>query len=342
MSSKNVFEKIHEIPKRNYMHCPTPLQKLTNLSKALGGEVEIYMKRDDLLPFGGNKLRKLEFLFHEALASGADTVITGSTFQCNHNLMALFLANIEGLNTELIMEYWSDHSYQFQNDRNKHLYEFGGASRIEQSIEPIKGPLGDMELTRQMKADLEVVGKKPYILARGGTSPLGNCGYVLCAEEIIKQAKAMDIDFDTLVCPSGTGGTQMGLLIGFDAAEYAIDILGINVFQNKQAQIKTLYGALDQTANFLGIEGPGKDTIFCYEEYYGKAYAQPTDELKEAIELLVRTEGIMMDPVYSGKTMAGLIGLIRTGEIKKGSKVVFIHTGGLNTSYDYASVLEIE
>ncbi|OFV70917.1 pyridoxal-phosphate dependent enzyme [Acetobacterium wieringae] len=340
MSTKNIFEKIHGIPKRHYMTCPTPIQKCENLTKVLGGDVEIYIKRDDILPFGGNKLRKLEFLFHEAVVSGADTIITGSTFQCNHNLMALHLANIERMKTALIMEYWSDHTYQYEQDRNKHLYELSGVEKIEVSMEPIKGPIGDMILTQEMKAGLIATGKKPYILARGGTSPLGNCGYVLCAEEIMNQGKAKDVMFDTLVCPSGTGGTQMGLFIGFDAADYPIEIHGINVFQNKEAQLTTLFGALDQTTSFLGVEGPDKKRVICHDGYYGDAYAQPTEALKEAIELLSRTEGIMLDPIYSGKTMAGLIDLIRSGEIKKGTRVLFLHTGGLNTYYDYSSVID--
>ncbi|MHB8072706.1 pyridoxal-phosphate dependent enzyme [Desulfosporosinus fructosivorans] len=285
MSIKNIFEKINTIPRRKYIKETTPLLKLSNLSKALGGDVEIYIKSDDLLPYGGNKVRKLEFLFQEAIEQSADTIITGSTVQCNHNLMALFIANTEGMKTELIMECWAKLDYEYGLDPNNHLYEFGGVSKVDRSIEPIAGPLKDMALTQKMKKDLEVEGKNPYILARGGTCPLGNCGYVLCAEEILQQAKEMAIDFNYLVCPSGTGGTQMGLLIGFDAAQYPISILGINVFQNKKMQLRTLYGALEQTSNYLNIKSPSKDKVHCYEEYYGKGYAQPTSELKEAIEL---------------------------------------------------------
>ncbi|KZL89255.1 D-cysteine desulfhydrase family protein [Clostridium magnum] len=340
MSTETIFKKINNIPRRHYIKEATPLQKLPNLSKELGGEVEIYIKRDDLLPFSGNKVRKLEFLFQEAVDQGADTIITGSTVQCNHNLMALLIANMEGMKTELIMEYWAKADYEYNLDPNKHLYELGGVSKVDKSIAPIVGPLSDMELTQKMKRDLEAEGKNPYILARGGTCSLGNCGYVLCANEILQQAKEMNVDFDYLVCPSGTGGTQMGLLIGFHSAQYTISVMGVNVFQNKEMQLKTLYGALEQTSSYLNVETPSKDKVLCYEEYYGKGYAQPTVELKEAIELLARTEGIMLDPIYSGKTLAGLIGLIKKGEIKKGSKVIFLHTGGLPTYYDYSSMKE--
>ena len=341
MSKENAFEKINNIPRRNYIKEATPLVKLTNLSKALDADVDIYIKRDDLLPFGGNKVRKLEFLFQEAIDQSADTIITGSTVQCNHNLMALFIANIEGMKTELIMEHWAKPDYEYGSDPNKHLYEFAGVEKVDKSISPIVGPLSAMEITKQLKKDLLAEGKKPYILARGGTCPLGNCGYVLCAEEILKQSKEMHVDFNYLVCPSGTGGTQLGLLIGFESVKYPISVLGINVFQNKKMQLETLYSALEQTLNYLNIKLSIKDKVHCYEEYYGKGYAQPTTKLKEAIELLARTEGIMLDPIYSGKAMAGLIGLIRKGEIKKGSKVIFLHTGGLTTFYDYSSMKEM-
>jgi D-cysteine desulfhydrase len=336
MESKNIFEKIKDIPKRNYTKEATPLQKLDNLSEALGGEVEIYIKRDDLLPFGGNKLRKLEFLFQEAADQKADTIITGSTVQCNHNLMALLIANIEGMKTELILENWAKADYEYDLDPNKHLYEFGGVSSTIKCGAPVAGPLSNHELALKMKKDLESQGKKPYILARGGTCPLGNCGYILCAEEILNQAKDKGMDFDYLVCPSGTGGTQAGLLIGFDAVKYPVSILGISVAQTKETQLKALYGMLDGASSYLGIDAPSKGKVIVYDEYLGKGYSQPTAELKEAIELLASTEGIMLDPVYSGKAMAGLIGLVRKGTIKKGSKVVFLHTGGLTTYYDYS------
>lgn len=336
METENIFDKIRSIPRRNYIKEATPLKKMNKLSEALGGGVEIYIKRDDLLPFGGNKLRKLEFLFQEAVESGADTIITGSTVQCNHNLMALLLSNMEGMKTELILETWAKEDYEYTQDPNRHLYELGGVSKTVKSSGPVIGPLAAMDLALNLKENLEAEGKRPYILARGGTCALGNCGYVLCAHEIIMQAREMNLEFDYLVCPSGTGGTQMGLLIGFTAGDYPVSILGINVSQNNEKQLKALYSALDQTAAFLNITAPSKDKVLCYEEYFGTGYAQPTAELKEAIELMARTEGIMLDPVYSGKTMAGLIALIRKGEIKRGSKVIFLHTGGMTTYYDYS------
>jgi D-cysteine desulfhydrase len=341
MASKNLFEKIKDISRRDYIKQSTPLQNLSNLSKALGGQVDIYIKRDDLLPFGGSKLRKLEFLFQEAIDQGANTIITASTVQCNHNLMALLIANMEGMKTELIMEHWAKADYEYDLDPNKHLYELAGVSKIIKCGDPVTGPINTMELALKMKASLKDNGKNPYILARGGTCPLGNYGYILCADEIIHQAKKMNVDFDYLVCPSGTGGTQAGLLIGFEEAHYPISVFGINVSQNNEKQLKALYGALDQTSSFLNIKGPDKDKVHCYDEYYGEGYSRPTAELKEAIELLARTEGIMLDPVYSGKTMAGLIGLVRKGKIKRGSRVVFLHTGGLTSYYDYSSMKDM-
>lgn len=341
MSDNNsLFERIKAIPRRSYIKQKTPLQKLSNLSQILGGKVDIYIKRDDLLPFGGNKARKLEFLFQEAVEMGADTIITASTVQCNHNLMALLMANMEGMKTELILENWAKSDYDYQLDPNKRLYELGGVSRTISYGAPVIGPLHTMELALKMKADLEMQGKKPYILARGGTCPLGNCGYLLCAEEILEQEREMALNFDYVVCPSGTGGTQGGLILGFEQANSSAAVIGINVAQNNEKQLISVYNAIEGTASLLKIETPHKDKIVCYEEYVGEGYAKPTAALKEAIELTARTEGILLDPVYSGKTMAGLIGLIRNGVIREGAKVMFLHTGGFNTYYDYSSIKE--
>ncbi len=341
MSENNLIEKNKTIPRRSYIKQMTPLQKLPNLSQALGGEVEIYIKRDDLLPYGGNKTRKLEFLFQEAVDLGADTIITASTVQCNHNLMALLMANMEGMKTELILENWAKADYEYSLDPNKHLYEFAGVSRTVSCGAPVTGPLHTMELALKRKADLEAQGKKPYILARGGTCPLGNCGYILCAGELVEQSKEMNLDFDHVVCPSGTGGTQAGLIIGFEQVNHPASVIGINVAQNNERQLKAVYGALEGTSSLLNLEVPPMDKVLCYEEYVGEGYSRPTAELKEAIELLARTEGILLDPVYSGKALAGLIGLIRTGVIKNGSRVVFLHTGGFTPYYDYSSMAEM-
>jgi len=340
MIKENIFERIKRMPRMNYIKEPTPLYKLEHLSKALGCEVEIYIKRDDLLPFGGNKVRKLEFLFAEALKYGADTVITGSTVQCNHNLMALLIANMEGMKTELILENFAKPDYKYASDPNRQLFEFGGVRKIDISSEPITGQISSMELALNRKDELTELGEKPYILERGGTCPLGNCGYVICADEIISQASDMEIDFDYLICPSGTGGTQMGLLIGFDAANYPITVLGISVAFENEKHLVGLSRILDQTEAFLDVQVP-IEKVHSVDGYLGKGYAKPTPEVKEAIELTARTQGVMLDPVYSGKTMAGLIGMIRKGEIKKGSKVIFLHTGGFNTYYDYSSMSEL-
>ncbi|HML36145.1 MAG TPA: pyridoxal-phosphate dependent enzyme, partial [Bacillota bacterium] len=252
MLKNSLFEKANAIPRRNYIKQPTPLQKMANLSQALGGEVEIYIKRDDLLPFGGNKARKLEFLFREAVDQKADTIITASTVQCNHNLMALLMANTEGMETQLILENWAKADYEYARDPNRHLYEFGGVTKTVTCGDPVTGPLHTMALAQQMKADLEAQGKKPYILARGGTCPLGNCGYVLAAEELMDQAEEMGLAFDYVICPSGTGGTQAGLILGLEQAHCPASVIGISVAQVYETQMKNVSVALEGTASLLG------------------------------------------------------------------------------------------
>ncbi|MDA3847646.1 MAG: pyridoxal-phosphate dependent enzyme, partial [Vallitaleaceae bacterium] len=197
----------------------------------------------------------------------------------------------------------------------------------------------EMALAQEMKKELEANGKSAYILARGGSCPLGNCGYILCADEILSQAKEINVAFDYVVCPSGTGGTQTGLLVGFEMANASISLLGINVSQNNEKRLPAMYHSLDQISSFLDMKAPDREKVKCFDAFFGEGYSKPTIELKEAIELLARTEGIMLDPIYSGKAMAGLIGLIRNGEIEKGSKIVFLHTGGFTPYYDYTTMM---
>jgi len=278
--------------------------------------VDLYIKRDDL------SLRRIKkeavYLFQDGSINQLHK-ITASTVQCNHNLMALLIANMEGMKTELILEYWAKADYEYARDPNRHLYEFGGVSRTVSIGDPVAGPLHTMKLALNRKAELEAAGKKPYIMARGGTCPLGNCGYVLCAEELLEQANAMNFEINSIVCPSGTGGTQAGLIIGMEESGASAPVIGINVAQKNEKQLGAVYGALEGTAGLLNLNTPEKDKISCYEEYVGEGYSKPTAELKEAIELLARTEGILLDPVYSGKAMAGLIALIRNDIFKAGS-----------------------
>jgi D-cysteine desulfhydrase len=249
------------------------------------------------------------------------------------------MANLEGMKTELILEHWANADYEYKSDPNRHLYEFGGAAKIVTCGAPVTGPLHTMELALNMKRDLKDQRKHPYILARGGTCPLGNCGYVLCAEELLRQAEEMELDFDAVVCPSGTGGTQAGLIMGFEQAKNPVSVIGINVAQKNEKQLISVRTTLEGTASFLGLETPSESKIICHDEYVGDGYARPTAELKEAIELLARSEGIMLDPVYSGKALAGLIGLIRKGAFKRGAKIIFLHTGGFVPYYDYSSMI---
>ena len=339
---KTLFDTISAIPRRHYITRETPLQFLPQLSKILGKDVRIYMKRDDKLACGGSKLRKLEFLFQEALDMGADTIITASTVQCHHNLMALLLANMEGLKTELIMEYWARPGYVYEADNNHHLYELAGVSRVETSPAPIVGPVHELPLAQKMEQEARERGDKPYIMARGGTCALGNCGYVLCAQELMQQAEKLSLGMDYVICPSGTGGTQMGLLMGLEEMGFSGAVMGINVFQPNEQQQKTLRNAMTSTCEYLNVPEVEIEKIHCRESFYGKGYAQPTKELKQAVELVARTEGIFLDPVYAGKTMAGLISLVQSGEIEKGSNVVMVNTGGMATYYDYSSMIGLQ
>ena len=324
-------------PRRRYTQGWTPIEKLERLSATLGGP-DIYIKRDDLLGLagGGNKTRKLEFLVAEALAQGADTLITCGAVQSNHCRLTLAAAVKEGLKCRLVIEERVAHSYNPDASGNNFLFRLLGVEAVTVV------PTGvDLAAEMQKAADqVAALGRKAYVIPGGGSNPLGALGYVSCAEEILAQTYELGIRLDHIVCASGSTGTHAGLLCGLVGNNSHIPLTGINVRRTREEQETNVHKLAQETAELLGIAGGiPRAAVTALGDWVGPGYSLPSPEMVEAVQMLARLEGILLDPVYTGKAMAGLIGLVRRGAFKKGERVLFVHTGGSPALYAYQSVL---
>ncbi|MDR1776338.1 MAG: D-cysteine desulfhydrase [Desulfovibrio sp.] len=323
-----------KFPRRGYVTNPTPIEYLSNFSKALGGKVNVYVKRDDLLPgcAGGNKTRKLDFCIADALAKGADTIITCGAVQSNHARLTLAWAVHEGLDCHLVLEERVKGSYRPDASGNNFLYILLGVSGI--SVVPGGSPmLDEME---KVASDLRVKGKKPYIIPGGASNALGALGYVACAQETTEQLFRMGLDIHAIVVPSGSAGTHAGMVTGIYGSSADIPVLGINVSRTKETQEELVYKLVRQTSELAGVNhNIPASAVTCFGDYVGPGYSLPTEGMIEAVKLLARTEAILLDPVYTGKAMAGFIDQVRKGAFPDGSNLLFLHTGGSPALYAY-------
>jgi len=322
--------------RRRYTEGPTPLERLPRFSQAIGGP-NIYIKRDDLLGLtgGGNKTRKLEFLVADALAQGADTLITCGGVQSNHCRLTLAAAVKEGLKCRLILSEIVPGSYNPEASGNVLLYHLLEVERVKVV------PWGTDLMAELQSAAAEAVdeGRKPYIIPMGGSNHLGVLGYIACAEEIMNQAFEAGIDINHIILPAGSAGTHSGLLLGLCGNNCHIPVTGISVLNPKVVLEKRIFELVQQTATYMGINIriPG-EKIVCFDEYIGPGYTLPTAEMIQAVKLLARTEGVLLDPTYTGKAMAGLIDLAQRGSFKKDDNVLFLHTGGSPGLYANSSL----
>ncbi|MGX6591984.1 D-cysteine desulfhydrase [Cetobacterium ceti] len=326
-----------KFPRKRYTEGQTPIEKLENFSKALGGPT-IYIKRDDLLGLtsGGNKTRKLEFLMAEALEQGADTILTCGAVQSNHCRLTLAAAVKEGLKCQLILEERVKDSYKPEGSGNNFLFNLLGVEKTY-VVPGGSDMLGELEkLADKLKAE----GRKPYIVPGGGSNPVGSTGYVACAQEIMEQLFDKGIKIDHFVVPSGSAGTHAGIIAGMTGINANIPVTGVSVNRNKALQTEAVLNLARETAIRVGVkEEITEDMIQVTDEYVGPGYSLPSDEMVEAVQLLAKTEGILLDPVYTGKVMAGLIGMIRQGKFKKEDNILFLHTGGSPALYAYTETI---
>jgi D-cysteine desulfhydrase len=324
-------------PRRRYTEGRTPIEKLERLSAVLGGP-DIYIKRDDLLGLagGGNKTRKLEFLVADAISQGCDTLITVGAVQSNHCRLTLAAAVKEGLKCQLLLEQRVAKSYDPQASGNNFLYRLLGVEKIK--VVDLGADL--TAIMQQLADDLARQGRKAYIIPGGGSTPLGALGYVACAEELLAQTFEMGLSLDHIVCASGSAGTHAGLVTGLVGNNSGIPLTGINVRRPREEQEPMVHELAEQTAGLLSVRGGvPREAITALGDWVGPGYSLPSPEMVEAVRMVAQVEGILLDPVYTGKAMAGLVGLIRKGVFKKGQRVLFVHTGGSPALYAYQPVL---
>lgn len=309
-----------------FAHLPTPLEPMENLSKHLGGP-NIWIKRDDCtgLSAGGNKTRKLEFLMADAVEKHADTILTPGATQSNHARQTAAIAAKLDMDCHILLEDRTgstDPDYNYNG--NVFLDQLHGATL---TMHP-----GDANMNAEMQTladQLSAEGKKPYVIPGGGSNEIGALGYVNAAVELVAQANDSDLRIDHVVHATGSAGTQAGLVAGLVGMNSGIPTLGIGTRAPKQTQEEKVYTLAQRVAEYTGIRNVLKrEDVVANCDYVGDGYGKSTESMVEAVTLLARLEGILLDPVYSGKGMAGLIDLIRKGQFSDDDNIVFLHTGG--------------
>ena len=325
--------QLSRFPRVSLGHLNTPLEPMPRLSALLGGPT-LYIKRDDCtgLATGGNKTRKLEFLMADALAQGANVVITQGATQSNHARQTAAAAARLGMRCIILLE-----DRTGNRDAN---YLYSGNVFLERLMgAPTRTYAAGTDMNKAMQAvadEVRAEGGKPYVIPGGGSNSLGALGYVNCALEILTQANDRQIVVDHVVHATGSAGTQAGLVAGFEGANSGINVLGIGVRAPREAQEAAVYKLACETAERLGMPGAvRRERVTANCDYVGDGYGLPTAGMVEAVSLLAQTEGILLDPVYSGKGMAGLIDLIRKGRFEKDDNIVFVHTGGNAALFGY-------
>ena len=325
-----------QFPRVKLCTAPTPLELLPNLSKALGGP-DIWMKRDDLTGMGGggNKVRKLEYLAGDALAKGADHLVTQGAVQSNHVRQTAAVAAKLGLRCTAVLEHRIDtNDHQYLNSGNVLLDRLLGID-----IEYRPGGTDMQAAIEDVGAKLQKDGAKPYVIPGGGSNAVGALGYAHVAFELVAQANEIGLHIDRLVHATGSAGTQAGLVAGLHAMTHSMRVLGIGVRNPKDKQEANVLKLAQATAAHMGIDRPlPASAVEANCDYVGAGYGIPTPGMIEAVQMVARTEGIFLDPVYSGKGMAGLIDLIRKGAFRKGETIVFLHTGGASGLFGYTDV----
>jgi 1-aminocyclopropane-1-carboxylate deaminase/D-cysteine desulfhydrase-like pyridoxal-dependent ACC family enzyme len=322
---------ISELPRHRLWDGPSPLQRLPRLTAALGGHTELWVKREDLLPvaFGGNKLRNLEFLVGAALAQGADSLITSGRRWSNHCRLTAAAGARAGLEVDLVLTgpvpEAAGANVALEGLLGARVHVTATDNRAEREA-----------LVEQIALERRGAGRRPYIIAVGGSGAIGAAGQVLAAAELAEQASVAGFKPDAVVLPSATGGTQAGLIAGLRSVGLGTRVLGVVVARPAEELRVVIAALLAELAGFsltaAGASGTGgralpDEIVELDERQLGAGYGRPSDAGDEATALLARTEGIFVDPVYTAKALAALIAAVRRGELD-GQQVVFWHAGG--------------
>jgi L-cysteate sulfo-lyase len=325
-----------EFPRFPLVHATTPLEPFERLRRHLGGP-RLYIKRDDCtgLALGGNKTRKLEFLIGEALQTGATAIVSEGGLQSNHVRQTAAAAAKAGLPCHLVL------------NRNvpidKPIYQSSGNLLLDRLLGAVTHICAEGE-TRAARieallSELRSRGEVPYYIPTGGSTGTGALGYAALMLELLQQARDLGITIDRIVVASSSGGTQAGLVVGRALAEADVPILGVDVDGEPDELLAMVQSVARDCAEKIGLRRDLPHGAFeLVRDYAAPGYGLPNPGMIEAVTLLARLEGILLDPVYSGKAMAGLIGMIRQGRFGTDETVVFIHTGGVPALFAYADL----
>jgi 1-aminocyclopropane-1-carboxylate deaminase len=320
---------------------PTPIERLGRLSKQLGGHVEIFAKREDCnsgLAFGGNKIRKLEYIVPDAIASNADTLVTIGGVQSNHTRQVAAVAAKLGMKCRLVQESWVPFEDAVYDRVGNILMSRVMGAEIELVDEGFD--IGIRESWQRALDDVKAKGGKPYAIPAGASMhKLGGLGYVGFAEEVRAQEAALGFAFDYIVVCTVTGSTHAGMLVGFAKDGRARNVIGIDASGTPAQTRAQVLEIARKTADLVGLgRAIADDDLVLLEDYAYPAYGVPSAETNEAIRLCARLEGMMTDPVYEGKSMQGLIDLVRKDFFPAGSKVLYAHLGGVPAINAYSYI----
>jgi D-cysteine desulfhydrase family pyridoxal phosphate-dependent enzyme len=320
-----------DLPRVQLAHLPTPIEELEALSEELGG-ARVFIKRDDCtgLATGGNKTRKLEYIVGDAWNRGADTLITEGGVQSNHCRQTAAAAARVGMSCVLVL----NRGYAEEETGNLLLDQLLGAE-----IVLVDDPEDRAPAMSRVADELKTTGRAPYLIPTGGSTGIGAIGYANFMHELAQQERELGFEFDAVVTGSGSGGTQGGLMLGQRLLGSRAQIIGISDGEPRDELAEMVLTVVREGAEVRGAAAEFSDAdVTIYDEYFGEGYGIPTPEMVEAVRMVACLEGILLDPVYTGKAMAGLIDLIRIGVIPRDHRVLFIHTGGTPALFAYRDV----
>lgn len=323
-------------PREPLCHRPTPIEPLARLSAHLGGP-RLFVKRDDCtgLATGGNKARKLEFLVGEAVSQGADMLVTHGAVQSNHVRQTAAAACRLGLKCHALLERRiTNANANYEGSGNVLLDRLFGAT-LEYRPAGLDMNAETAAVTERLRGE----GHRPYFIPGGGSNATGALGYAACAQEIVQQGLETGLAFQWLVTPTGSTGTHAGLIAGLHALGHELPVMGISVRQKRDRQVSAVHALAEATATKLGAAAIPASRTLVDDGYVGEGYGIPAASTLEAITLAARMEGLLLDPVYTGKGMAGLIGLVRQGFFKPTDNVLFLHTGGATALFAYEDAI---
>jgi D-cysteine desulfhydrase len=331
MNMATLSTRLDSFDRLSLIDAATPLQRLSRLSAHVGRD--IYVKRDDFTPLamGGNKLRKLEFLAADAIREKADVLVTAGAVQSNHVRQTAALAARLGLDCVALLEnpLGATHDDYLQNGNRLLLDLF--RVRVH-DVDELDTADQQLETAAQR---LRNEGRRPYVIPIGGSNALGSLGYVRAGLELEQQISAAGLDFSAVVLASGSAGTHAGLAFALAHALPSLPVIGVTVSRTEAAQRPKVQGLVERISTLLDVETPAGMRIDLWDEYFAPRYGEPNCAGLDAVHLLAQTEGLLLDPVYTGKAMAGLLDGISRGRVEGDGPVLFLHTGGAPALFAY-------